>query len=328
MNVDNLITTHRPDWDRLNTLARRASGRVSRLSGEEIDELTSLYLLTSSHLSWLRTHHPDLQLVTSLTATVGLANGAIYGSRRGAVKSLKGFFATSFPAALWYHRGRIAIAAVVLIGSALSVGTWLANSDAAIEASADEVTRQAYLESDFESYYSSAPAEQFSTQVFFNNIQVAFWAFASGITLGLGTLVILVINGAAGGLAAGLFHHAGQGRVFWGLILPHGLLEISAIVVAGGAGLGLGWSIVAPGDRTRSDSVAEEGQRAVTIVLGLIPAFGVAAIIEAFVTPSGLSTTARIAIGAMAASAFWVWVLVYGREAASRGHTGQLNETI
>lgn len=327
VNVESLVKTHRADWDRLNTLARRASGRVSRLSGDEIDELTTLYLLTSSHLSWLRTHHPRLALIDSLTSTVGMANGAIYGSRRAGVTSMVGFFSTTFPAALWYHRWRIVLAAVVLLGPAAAIGGWLANSDAAIDALTDETTRRAYVETDFEAYYSSAPAEQFSSEVFINNVQVAFLAFASGITLGIGTLVILVFNGANGGFAGGLFHNAGQGSLFWGLILPHGLLEISAIVIAGGAGLGLGWSIVAPGDVSRASSVAEEGQRSVVIVLGLIPAFAVAAIIEAFVTPSGLSTTARVGVGVMVFAGFWVWVLVFGRDAAARGHSGRLGET-
>lgn len=328
MRVEELVAEHGEAWDRLDDLAHRASRRASRLTGEEIDELTSLYLLTSSHLAWLRTHHPGLPVVTRLTTAVGLANGAIYGARRGAWTAFLTFFSTAFPAAVWFHRGRIAIAALALLGSAVAIGTWLANSDAAIEASADETTRAAYLESEFEDYYSSAPAEQFSTEVFINNVQVAFYAFAAGITLGIGTLVILVFNGAIGGVAGGLFHHAGQAEVFWGLILPHGLLEISAIIVAGAAGLGLGWSIVAPGDRSRVASLSEEGARSVTIVIGLIPAFGVAALIEAFITPSGLSTWARITVGAVAAAAFWVWALTYGRHAAAQGHTGRLDETI
>ena len=326
MNLDELTARHSGDWKRLAELAKRASARSKRLTGAEIDELTSLYLLTSSHLAWLRTHHRHLQLVTSLTATVGMANGAIYGARRGVVRSFITFFSKTFPAAVWFHRLRVLIAAVALLGPGLLVGVWLANSEAAIDATADEITRAAYVDTEFEAYYSSQPAEQFSAQVFFNNVQVAFYAFAAGITLGLGTLVILVFNGALGGVAGGLFHHAGQAEVFWGLILPHGLLELSAIIVAGAAGLGLGWSIVAPGDQLRSASLAEEGGRSVTIVLGLIPAFGLAALIEAFITPSDLGTPARIAVGSLAAAAFWIWVLSIGRQAASNGHTGRLNE--
>jgi uncharacterized membrane protein SpoIIM required for sporulation len=326
MNLDDLTARHDDDWQRLAALAKRASSRAGGLTGAEVDELTSLYLLTSSHLAWLRTHHPHLQLVTSLTSTVGMANGAIYGARRGAWRSCMTFFSTTFPAAVWFHRVRIVIAAVALLGPAFIIGAWLATSDAAIEATADEITRAAYVDSDFESYYSSQPAEQFSAEVFFNNVQVAFYAFAAGITLGLGTLFVLIFNGANAGLAGGLFHHAGQADVFWGLILPHGLLELSAIIVAGAAGLGLGWSIVAPGDQLRTTSLAEEGGRSVTIVLGLIPAFGLAALIEAFITPSGLGTPSRIAVGVLAATGFWIWVLSIGRHAAAHGHTGRLNQ--
>lgn len=326
MHLEELVEEHGPSWERLGTLARKASGRSSRLTGAEIDELTSLYLLTSSHLAWLRTHHRDLPVVGRVTTAVGLANGAIYGARRGAWTSITTFFATTFPAAVWFHRRRVLVAAAVLLGSALAMGTWLANSDAAIEASADPTTRAAYLESDFEDYYSSAPAEQFSTEVFVNNVQVAFYAFAAGITLGIGTILILAYNGALGGVAGGLFHHAGRAEVFWGLVLPHGLLEISAIIVAGAAGIGLGWSLVAPGDQPRSRALAEEGGRSVTVVLGLIPVFGVAAVIEAFVTPSGLPTSLRIATGAIAALGFWTWLVSSGSAAAAAGHTGRLTD--
>ena len=103
------------------------------------------------------------------------------------------------------------------------------------------------MEDDFEAYYSSAPAGEFATAVTVNNIQVGFLAFASGILLCVVTAFILVNNGANVGQAAGLFAAAGEQSKFYGLILPHGLLELSAIVVAGGAGLAIGWAIVDPG---------------------------------------------------------------------------------
>lgn len=286
--------------------------------------MVDLYHRASADLSVARTHLRDPQLIDGLTSLVGAANGSIYGSSESVRRSLGSFFSTVFPAAVFSHRWRIALAAALFAIPAVVFGIWISNSDAALEATADPTVRAAYVETDFEDYYSSEPAEQFSTEVFINNVQVAFLAFALGITFGLGTAWVLLMNGALLGFAGGLFHAADAAPRFWGLILPHGLLEISAIVVAGGAGFALGMALVRPGDRSRGAAAAAEGQRSAAIVLGLIPVFGVAALIEGFVTPSPLSTEFRVAIGVLAFAAFWAWVLIWGRNAVARGATGHL----
>ncbi len=201
---------------------------------------------------------------------------------------------------------------------ALIFGIWLANSEVALDTALPPEARDVYIQDEFEDYYSSAPAAQFSTQVLINNIQVSFIAFAGGILVCLGTVFILVTNGAQVGMVAGAFHHVGEPGRFWGLITPHGLLEISAIVIAGAAGLRLGWTIIDPGDRTRTRAVAEEARTAVTIVLGLVAAFVVAGLIEGFVTPSDLPTAARVGTGVVVELAFVAYILTFGpRQPAS-----------
>jgi uncharacterized membrane protein SpoIIM required for sporulation len=121
--------------------------------------------------------------------------------------------------------------------------------------------------------------------------------------------------------------YAGGGATtFWGLIIPHGLLELSSIVIAGAAGFTLGWAVIAPGDRKRSTALALAARRSVTIVLGLMVAFVVAGLIEGFVTPSALPTAARVGLGAVVFVAFWSYVLTRGRIAAERGLTGAMGE--
>jgi uncharacterized membrane protein SpoIIM required for sporulation len=239
---------------------------------------------------------------------------------------LRRFFTEAFPAAVWIARRQIAVAGLALIVPWAVMAVWISNSPAAIEAFAPAALREAYINEDFEAYYSSAPAAEFSTQVLTNNIQVSFLAFVAGIAWAVPTVLILIFNGASIGVAAGLFHDAGQGAKFWGLILPHGLLEITAIIVAGGAGLRLGWTLIVPGDRTRTAALVEEAQRAVSIVIGLIIVFTFAGLIEGFVTPSSLPTSARISIGAAAFLAFWAYVLALGPAAAAAGHTGRIAE--
>ena len=326
MDLDRYVAVHTPVWDRLRTLANRANRRARSLGPGEAEELVAGYQRASTHLSHVQAHYRDPALTAKLTRLVADANGAIYGTRSKAWPTLRRFFVETFPAAVWYHRRFIVVSFALTIGPAVVFGWWLATSDRAFEASAPEVVRNAYLEEDFEAYYSSEPAVQFASRIFVNNVQVAALAFALGIVLCVGTAAILAFNGANIGVAAGLFTSAGRTPVFWGLILPHGLLEIAAVVVAGGAGLALGWAIISPGDRPRSVALAETGRRSVVLILGLVLAFAVAGLIEAFVTGTELPTAVRISIGVLAFGAFALWVIVYGRAAAARGKTGLLSE--
>ena len=97
---------------------------------------------------------------------------------------------------------------------------------------------------------------------------------------------------------------AGKGDVFLGLLTPHGLLELTAVFLAAAAGMRLGWSVVSPGDRPRGQVLAEQGRAVVSVAVGLFVVLLVSGLIEALVTPSGLPTFVRIAIGVAAEVAF------------------------
>jgi uncharacterized membrane protein SpoIIM required for sporulation len=323
VDVDRFIVRNQPSWERLEHLA---GTRRRSLTPAQVSELAQLYQRTSAHLSHVRTQQADPALVTRLTRLVATAAGTLYGTRGRSAAGLARFFTTSFPAAVWHVRRFVAVSALLLLGPAAVMGLWLASSDEALEASGPDAVREAYVEEDFEAYYSSAPAGQFATQVTVNNIQVSILAFATGALLCVVTAFILVSNGAQVGMAAGLFAAVGQQGKFFGLILPHGVLELSAVVVAGAAGLAIGWAIIAPGDRRRSAALADEGRRAAGIVLGLMLAFVLAGIIEGFVTPSGMPTWARVGVGVAAGLAFWTYVAVLGRRAAALGYTGAIGE--
>jgi uncharacterized membrane protein SpoIIM required for sporulation len=326
VDLDRFLATNQPLWDRLGALAKRGSGGANKLSAEEIDELVGLYQRASSHLSYVRTYYRDPALTTTLTGLVATAGSVVYGTRPKSLRAVAHFFTATFPGALWHNRRFIAVAAVLFFVPAIAVGVWLAGSDTAIEAIGPPALREAYLNEDFESYYSSRPASEFAAQVTTNNIQVGFLAFAGGVFLCAPTALVLLYNGANLGVPAGLFAAAGQNAKFYGLILPHGLLELSAVVIAGSAGLRLGWSLVDPGDRPRAIALTEEGRRSVVLVLGLVATFLVAGLIEGFVTGSSLPTFVRVGVGVVVEVAFVLYVVVLGREAAARGITGLLGE--
>jgi uncharacterized membrane protein SpoIIM required for sporulation len=326
VDIDRFIARNAHTWARLEELSARAGRGQRRLAPTEVDELVDIYQRVSSHLSHARVAYRDPALTGRLTRLVSRANGVIYASRGRTLGAVRDFFAWRFPAAVWQSGRFVAASAALLLVPALAIGAWMATSDDALEASAPEAVREAYLNEDFEDYYSSEPATQFATEVTVNNIQVAITAFASGVLLCVPAVLLLAYNGAVLGMAGGLFADAGELGKFFGLILPHGLLELTAVVIAGGAGLRLGWAVIAPGDRTRGQALGDEARRAGVIALGLVLAFVVAGLIEGFITGRGVPTGLRVAIGVAAEAAFVVWVVVQGRAASARGVTGALGE--
>ena len=277
----------------------------------------------------MRTRRSDPELAAHLSQLVARSSAVVHGSRPRSWRTALVGLRDSFPAAVWHARRPILLSTAVFCATFLVVAVWMANSPAAVEAFfPDPEQRQQYLEEDFEAYYSAEAGTTFAARVFTNNAGVGILAFGSGIAAGIPTLLVLVFNGANVGVAGGLFHAAGEAPHFWGLLLPHGLLELTAVFIAGGAGLRLGGAVVLPGDRSRARALAEEGRRSVVIVIGLVLVFLVAGLLEGYVTPSALPTGVQVGIGAAVWLAFLAYVVIRGRAAAAQGLTGAIGEEI
>jgi uncharacterized membrane protein SpoIIM required for sporulation len=326
VNIDRFLHDNQPLWGRLEELTARAGRSPNRLTVEELDELVTSYERVNTHLSTARTHLHDPALVGRLTALTAAAGAVVYGHRTRTWRAALRFVTDTFPAAVWYARTFVAISTLLFALPAIGLGVWLSNSPAALDIAAPPALREAYVEEDFAAYYSSDPSAQFASYVTTNNIRVGILAFAAGILLCVPTAAVLALNGLNLGAAAGMFAAAGQQPRFWGLILPHGALELTAVFIAGAAGLRLGWTLIDPGDRPRSEALTEEGRRAVVIVVGLVGVFVVAGIIEGFVTGSPLPTWIRVGVGLATEAAFLVFVVARGRAAAAKGLTGALGE--
>jgi uncharacterized membrane protein SpoIIM required for sporulation len=208
-----------------------------------------------------------------------------------------------------------------------ALGTWIARTpsvQAKIAAPAEirELTRPG---GQFESYYSNEPAGSFAARVWTNNAWIAAGSLVLGIFI-VPTVYLLVQNAVNVAIGGGLMAAAGRLDIFLGLITPHGLLELTAVFVAAGAGLRLGWTFIDPGRRRRADALAQEGRVAAGLALGLACVLLVSGAIEAFVTPSGLPTAGRIGIGVAAEVLFLAYVFVVGRRAALAGETGDVGE--
>ncbi|MEV1045401.1 stage II sporulation protein M [Streptomyces sp. NPDC049916] len=322
MDLDVFVTAHRSEWDRLEHLLRR--GR--RLTGAEADELVALYQRTATHLSLIQSSTPDPVLTARLTQLVARARSAVTGSRTASWRDVTRFLTAGFPAAVYRSRHWWVPTAILSTAVAALLGWWVGTHpevQSAIAAPEDlrAMTRPG---GEYETYYSSHPAASFAAQVWTNNAQAAALCLVLGAFLCLPVLWILFLNMLNLGVGLGLMSSAGRLDVFLGLVLPHGLLELTAVFVAAGTGLRLGWMVIDPGPLSRRAALAQQGRAALGMAIGLALILFVSGLIEGFVTPSGLPTWARITIGIVAELAFLAYVYVLGGRAARAGDMGDL----
>ncbi len=322
MDLDVFVSAHRAEWDRLDALLDRRR----RLTGAEADELVTLYQRAATHLSVIQSAAPDPQLTGRLSRLVARARSAVTGTRRASWRDVTHFLTHGFPAAVYRARHWWVPTALISTAVAAVLAWWIGTHpevQASIAAPAElrEMTRPG---GQYETYYSSNPATSFAAQVWTNNAWAAALCLILGVFLGLPVLWILFQNMLNLGVGFGLMSSAGRLDTFLGLVLPHGLLELTAVFVAAGTGLRLGWTVVDPGPRTRRSALAEEGRAALAMAIGLALVLFVSGAVEGFVTPSGLPTWARITIGVVAELAFLAYVHILGGRAARAGESGDL----
>jgi uncharacterized membrane protein SpoIIM required for sporulation len=297
-------------------MLERAGGRPERLGADGVLQLGELYRATVADLALARLRYPGDPVLDRLERLVADGRTALYRPR-AARGSVSRYFARDY----WRElraRPLILIAAIAfLVGPTLLAAGWAAHDPGAaiglipsgFRGAADPHVRRLPQ--------GTATQAGLASSIFTNNITVTFLSFAGGIALGLGTLLVLAYNGVLLGALAGLTAQAGTFSVFLRYVVPHGLLELSCIAVAGSAGLRLGWALVDAGTASRAESLQREARRAVGLVLGTAPWLVIAGCVEGFVTPDGLSLPAALAVGIMLAVLYWSLVLMRGRRRRS-----------
>ena len=322
MDLDAYVSVHQPTWRRLEQLSK---GRPA--TGAEADELVDLYQEVATHLSVIRSTAPDPLVVAHLSSVLARARTRATGTRTTGWRGVVDFFARRFPAALFRTRAWW-LSAMLISYAVTAVMIWWLLRHPQVESSmlTPGEVRQ-LVDNDFAGYYQESAASHFAAQVWTNNAWVAALCVSLGI-LGLPVVYVLFQNIANLALIGSIMIRNDRGGLFFGLILPHGLLELTAVFVAAGVGLRLFWAWVAPGGRTRSQSLAREGRSAGGVVMGLAVVLLISGVIEGFVTPSPLPTWARVSIGVLAEVAFLAYVFGPGRRAVRAGWTGDVDASL
>ena len=314
------MLAHRPKWERLEQLLKRRR----QLTGAEVDELVDLYQRVSTHLSMVRSASSDPVLIGRLSGLVARARSAVTGAHAPLWSEFARFWTVSFPVVAYRAwRWWLGTAIAFFIVTAL-VAVWVAGNPEVQSAIGTPSEIDQLVNHDFASYYSENPAGSFALQVWVNNFWIAFQCIGFSILLGIPIPWVLFNNALNVGVSAGLMFDAGKGDILLGLLIPHGLLELTAVFLAGAAGMRLGWTAVAPGNRPRGQALAEQGRAVAAVAVGLVVVLLISGLVEALVTPSPLPTFVRIAIGVAVEIAFLGYVFYFGRKAAQAGETGDI----
>lgn len=294
------------------------------MTGAQIDELVDLYQRVSTHLSVLRSASSDSALIGSLSSLVARARAVVTGAHAPLASEFVRFWTVSFPVVAYRAWRWWLVTGVVFLLVAVAIGFWVAGNPEVQATIATPAEIDQLVNHDFASYYSDHPAGSFALQVWVNNSWVAARCIAFAVLLGLPIPYLLLGNAANLGVALGLMFDAGKGGFMLGLLMPHGLLELTAVFLAGAVGMRLGWTVIAPGDRPRGQVLAEQGRAVVAVAVGLVAVLAVAGLIEGLVTPSPLPTWLRIGIGVLVEVLFVGYIAHFGRKAAAAGDTGDL----
>lgn len=314
---------HEPTWIRLDQTIQ-----AQKKSGKDVDfaQFSRDVEAVQTHLNYVRTHFRDDELIHRLSNLCAQAGRAHNRAQPVSLNGIKRWFVEIFPAAFWTFRYWVLVSVVVFVVTFLTVGLWAINNPEVLDTLMPHEYRKEYVDHLFVDYYSDDEGFLFFSKVTTNNIGVALLSFGAGMLLTFPTLLVLVNNAINLGGAWAAFVDAGDQSTFWLHIAPHGFLELSAIFIAGGLGMALGWTWIKPGDRSRTEAFADVGSRSVTVILGTALILVLAGLIEGFVTGSTLPLVFKAAFGFVAWAGVFGVITYLGWQASRKGQTGSLQE--
>jgi len=317
VNVERFVAVRTQDWAALEDLVGRAGGRGERLSPADVLRLGHLYRSAAADLAFARRHFPAAAGTTRLQALVAQGHGLVYG-KAGRDDSVRHFVTTRF----WQRvrsQGRcLALAVGLLLGFAALGALWAAwQPEAAAGILPAGFHASAHPGAGGVVGISIPARSGLAVTIFTNNIVVTLEALAGGFTLGLLTAYVLAFNGALLGVLGALELKAGGFTQFVRLVVPHGLLELSCIAVAGSTGLLIARALIDPGRRTRAEALGALVPVLGDTVLGVAGCLVVAGLTEGVVTTWDLPIPLALAVGVLLAGTFWVLVVWRGRPSPS-----------
>jgi uncharacterized membrane protein SpoIIM required for sporulation len=307
------LAKRKPYWARLERLVERSRTGISSLTHQELRELGLLYRQTASDLATVREDASSRQLTIYLNQLLGRCHNLIYLGHKPQVSGIIRFYRDTYPQVFREALPQISIAVAIFIFGL--IGSWAVTMhDPAfayrlLGPNMMETIEQRKMWTD--SIVTIKPLA--SSGIMTNNLSVSFAAFAMGITGGIGTIWMMLMNGLLLGVIGACTWKAGMALQLWSFVAPHGVLELPAIFIAGGAGLEVARGLLFPGMLPRKVSLARAGSRASKLVLGVIPLLVVAGLLEGFFSPSDAPYLVKFLVAGVLFTALIAYLNTRGR---------------
>jgi len=289
-----MISTHwlekrKPYWTKLEALLNQsAKDGLKSLTRSELQELSLLYRQTAADLAAIREDRGSVHFARYVNQLLVRAHNTIYSGRRASPKTIFSFFWDTYPSTFRRNLKHCLLSVLIfLVAGAVGAVLTYQNPDFKVKILGPEMVETIDRHEMWtHSIVGIKPLA--SSAIMTNNMSVSFTTSAFGITAGVGTIYMMAFNGLKIGVIGMACHLSGMSLQFWSFVAPHGVLELPAIFIAGGAGLRIAQGLLFPGILPRRESLARAGLEAVQLVLGTIPILIIAGLIEAFVSPTGL----------------------------------------
>jgi len=314
LNRERFIKQRRTDWQQMETLlASLQRSRLGKWTGRDVTRLSKLYRSVCYDLSLVQSREWGVRLEQYLNDLVAQGHNCLYRAPPRSLDTALTFLSDGFPALL-RKRKNFFFVALALFAIPFLVSFWLTKSDQAtaewlVDKTAMEHSRESYSKAFYNSI-DARYADERSRMVGFyvqNNIGIAFQCFALGVTFGIGTVITLLFNGISLGAVSGYLVSEGLGDNFFSFAISHGSFELTAIAVAGAAGLLVGWGMVHPGELSRAESLRVHGLDAIKLASGSGFMLAIAALIEAYFSPMAIPHAVKYVVGTM----LWLIVFLY-----------------
>src|SRR5438105_7436990 len=319
MRAEEFVASRREDWNNLeNLIARGSAGRLNPLRPQQVLAMSALYRRATADLARAQRDWPGEPVHRYLNGLVARGHGIVY--RRGGEvwKRIRGFYVETLPRT--YRRSwpfLLASAALLFVPALVSFFIVLAQPDAAYAIADPRLIDQVH----HHQLWTNIPQDervQAAGLIMVNNIYVVILAFGFGVAFGLPVIWVMITNGINLGGLFGLTQAYGLAGGLFEFVIAHGVLELSIVITQGAGGLMMGWALISPGDRKRSDALVIAARRAFTLLLGLAPVLVIAGTIEGNISPSGAPSALKVAIGLTTGVLFCSYLLLPGRYSQER----------
>jgi uncharacterized membrane protein SpoIIM required for sporulation len=320
MANDRFIEQHKTAWQRLEDLLKLLDlSSLRRLHREEVRELGRIYRRTASDLAIARAESRDPRLINYLNSLVIRAHGRIYQAEAQGGSRIRSFFTREFPQTFrrtWRFTA-VAFGVFVIFGVIGFLGTRY-DPEFSELVGVPAGFREMFIETRTHWWEDLNQANQVgASSIFTHNIQVTIYTFAFGALFGVGTLFYLAYNGAVIASVLSLTYRAGFGNDLVTFMVGHGVIELSCIFMAGGAGLLIGTAMLMPGDLSRADALKSRGKDAVRLMMGVAVLLVIAGIIEGFISPAPIPAAIKYSVAAVTGIALYSYLLLAGRDSTT-----------